>query len=110
MLDTLSHNVFASGNGYNYRHTVVPGGPLMHHNRATDRLEHILSAIAPASGGLVMGTEIVSIALSLDHRETLSRMLLAIAAAAWIALGLLLAGRALHDRERVHQEAGSPAA
>jgi hypothetical protein len=46
----------------------------MHHNRATDRLEHILSAIAPASGGLVMGTEIVWIARSLDHRETLSRI------------------------------------
>ena len=23
MLDTLSHNVLASGNGYNYRHTVA---------------------------------------------------------------------------------------
>jgi hypothetical protein len=25
MLDTLSHNVFAFGNGYNYRHTVAIG-------------------------------------------------------------------------------------
>jgi tellurite resistance protein TehA-like permease len=56
-----------------------------------------------------VGTGIVSIALSLDLHETLSRILLAIAAA-WIALGLLLAGRALRDRERVHQEARSPAA
>ena len=82
----------------------------MHHKRATRALEQILSAIPPASGAVVMGTGIVSIALSLDHHETLSRILLAIAAAAWIALGLLLAGRALRDRERVHQEARSPAA
>ncbi len=33
-----------------------------------------------------------------------------IAAVAWITLGLLLAGRALRDRERVHHEARSPAA
>ena len=82
----------------------------MDHEPATDRFERILSAIPPASGAVVMGTGIVSIALSLDHRETLSRILLGIAAAAWIALGLLLAGRALRDRERVHQEARSPAA
>jgi len=31
-------------------------------------------------------------------------------AAAWIALGLLLAGRAILDRDRVHREARSPAA
>lgn len=82
----------------------------MHHARATRALEQILSVIPPASGAVVMGTGIVSIALSLDHHETLSRILLAITAAAWIALGLLLAGRALCDRERVHQEARSPAA
>ena len=77
---------------------------------ATDRLEQILSAILPASGAVVMSTGVVSIALSLDRRETLSRILLAIAAAAWIALGLLLGGRAMRDRERVHREARSPAA
>jgi hypothetical protein len=57
-----------------------------------------------------MGTGIVSIGLSLDKHETLSRILLVIGAVAWLGLGLLLAARALHDRERVHREAGSPAA
>ena len=78
--------------------------------RAAGALEPILPAIPPASGAVVMGTGIVSIDLSLDHHQTFSRILLVIAAAAWIALGLLLAGRALHDRERVHREARSPAA
>ena len=77
---------------------------------ATDRLDQILSAIPPASGAVVMGTGIVSIGLSLDRRETLSRILLAVDAATWIALGLLLAGRARRDRERVRREARSPAA
>jgi Voltage-dependent anion channel len=57
-----------------------------------------------------MGTGIVSIGLTLDGRETLSRILLVVDALAWITLGLLLAGRAIHDRERVHREARSPAA
>jgi Voltage-dependent anion channel len=78
--------------------------------RAMGALERILTAIPPASGAIVMGTGIVSIGLSLDRRETLSRILLVIAAVAWIALGLLLAGRAVRDRERVHREARSPAA
>jgi tellurite resistance protein TehA-like permease len=73
-------------------------------------LARILSAIPPASGAAVMGTGIVSIALSLDRQETLSRILLAIATAVWIALGLLLAGRALRDRPRVRREARFPAA
>lgn len=78
--------------------------------RVLDGLERILIAIPPASGAVVMGTGIVSIALSLDRHETISRILLAVAALVWIALGLLLAGRALVDRERVHREARSPAA
>ena len=78
--------------------------------QAAVAFERILTAIPPASGAVVMGTGIVSIGLSLDHRETFSRILLVVAAAAWIALGLLLTWRALHDRERVHQEARSPAA
>ena len=82
----------------------------MDHKPATDRLGQVLGAIPPASGAVVMGTGIVSVALSLDRQETLSRILLAVAAVAWLALGLLLAGRALRDRERVHREARSPAA
>ncbi len=73
-------------------------------------VERILGAIPPASGAVVMGTGIVSIGLSLDGHETLSRILLAVDAAAWIALGLLLGGRALRQRERVRREARSPAA
>jgi tellurite resistance protein TehA-like permease len=73
-------------------------------------VEPILAGIPPASGAVVMGTGIVSIGLSLDKQETLSRILLAIGVVAWIALGLLLAGRALDDRERLHREARSPAA
>lgn len=57
-----------------------------------------------------MGTGIVSIGLSFDHHETLSRILLVVAAAVWIALGLLLAARALRDRERVYREARTPPA
>jgi tellurite resistance protein TehA-like permease len=82
----------------------------MSHARAADALGRILGAIPPASGAVVMGTGIVSVGLSLDGRETLSRILLVIAAIAWVALGLLLAGRALRDRERVRGEANSPAA
>jgi hypothetical protein len=73
-------------------------------------LERVLGAIPPESGAVVMGTGIVSIALWLDRRQTLSDILLAIAALAWIGLGLLLAGRALLDRPRIHREARSPAA
>jgi hypothetical protein len=73
-------------------------------------VERILTAIPPASGAVVMGTGIVSVGLSLDHHETLSRVLLVIAAVVWIGLGLLLGGRALLDRPRVHREARSPPA
>lgn len=57
-----------------------------------------------------MAPGVLSIALSLDEYETLSRILLAITAAAWLALGLVLGGRAVLDRGRVHREARSPAA
>src|SRR5262245_37250256 len=57
-----------------------------------------------------MGTGVVSIGLSLDGRETLSRILLAFAAGVWVGLGLLLGARALVNRDRVHREARSPAA
>jgi hypothetical protein len=51
----------------------------------------------PAAGAEVMGTGIVSIALSLDGQETLSRVILAIAAVMWVALALLLPLRAARD-------------
>ncbi|HEY6962711.1 MAG TPA: hypothetical protein VI408_12545 [Gaiellaceae bacterium] len=40
----------------------------------------------PGSGAFVMGTGIVSVALAVDGAETLSRALLAVAAAGWVAL------------------------
>jgi tellurite resistance protein TehA-like permease len=78
--------------------------------RVGGAVEPILAAIPPASGAVVMGTGIVSLGLSLDKHETLSRILLAIDLITWIALGLLLVGRALRDGERVRREARSPAA
>jgi tellurite resistance protein TehA-like permease len=77
---------------------------------ATAATARVLAAIPPASGAVVMGTGIVSIDLDADGYETLSRVLLAIAAAVWIGLGLLLAGRVLTDRQRARLEAMSPAA
>jgi tellurite resistance protein TehA-like permease len=56
-----------------------------------------------------MGTGIVSIAVGFDGRETLSRLLLGAAAGAWVALGLLLVGRALREPGRLRREARSPA-
>ncbi len=82
----------------------------MPRKRVSDALERILAGTPPASGAVVMGTGIVSIALSLDIQETLSRILLVVAGLVWIALGPLLTVRALVDRERMHQEAPSPAA
>ncbi|HEY7266348.1 MAG TPA: tellurite resistance/C4-dicarboxylate transporter family protein [Solirubrobacterales bacterium] len=77
---------------------------------AAAALRRILAAIPPASGAVVMGTGIVSIGLSLDGRETISRILLVIDAAVWIALGLLLVSRLAWDRDRTRTEARSPAA
>lgn len=75
-----------------------------------DALETILDAIPPASGAVVMGTGIVSIALSLDGQETLSRVLLALDAAAWVILAILLPARAVRDRARFRRDLRTPAA
>jgi tellurite resistance protein TehA-like permease len=64
----------------------------------------------PASGAIVMGTGIVSVALSLDGRETLSRVLLALAACVWIGLGAVVVGRLRSDRGRLAADARTPAA
>lgn len=49
--------------------------------RVPQILEQLLDEIPPASGAVVMGTGIVSIALLLDGQKLLSTILLAIAAA-----------------------------
>lgn len=60
----------------------------------TGVLARTLDPVPPGVGAEVMGTGIVSIALSLDGLETLSRVILAIAAVIWVALALLLPLRA----------------
>jgi hypothetical protein len=82
----------------------------MGRTRAVGVLSRLLAATPPASGAVVMSTGIVSIGLSLDHRKTLSTILLIIAALTWLTLGALLASRALHDQARIRREARSPAA
>lgn len=73
-------------------------------------IDRTLDAIGPTAGAVVMGTGIVSIGLSLDHHETLSRILLVIATIIWIALAVLLPARALRDGARFQADARSPAA
>jgi tellurite resistance protein TehA-like permease len=57
-----------------------------------------------------MGTGIVSTTLALDGRQTLSRILFAVAAMQWISLGLVVGVRALRDRVGLRADARSPAA
>ncbi|HZU61493.1 MAG TPA: tellurite resistance/C4-dicarboxylate transporter family protein [Solirubrobacteraceae bacterium] len=78
--------------------------------RAAPALKRVRDAIPPGSGAMVMATGIVSTALASDREHVLALALLAIAAAAWLALGLLLADRMFFDRRRVLREARSPAA
>jgi tellurite resistance protein TehA-like permease len=69
-----------------------------------------LDAIPPASGAVVMGTGIVSIALSLDGHETVSRVLLVLDAVIWVALAVLLPARAARDHPRFRADVRTPAA
>lgn len=63
-------------------------------------VHRLLDAIPPASGAVVMGTGIVSVALLLDGRHLLSTILLVIAAIIWLALAVLLPARARRDGQR----------
>src|SRR5437763_5009821 len=69
-----------------------------------------MGVISPASGAVVMGTGIVSTALAFDHRETFSRILLAVTVPVWAVLGVALVGGAVRDRPRVRRDSRSPAA
>jgi hypothetical protein len=73
-------------------------------NAASVGLYRVLDSVPPAAGAEVMGTGIVSIALTLDGYETLSRIPLVIASVMWVALGLLLPVRAGCDPERFRAE------
>jgi tellurite resistance protein TehA-like permease len=69
-----------------------------------------LDSIGPAAGAEVMGTGIVSVALWLDGEETLSRVMLVIAAVVWVTLAMLLPLRAVHDPAGFRADAHTPAA
>ncbi len=73
-------------------------------------LGRALDSIPPAAGAGVMGTGIVSTALSLDGVETLSRVILAIAAAISVTLAVLLPLRAVRDPARFRGDAHTPLA
>jgi tellurite resistance protein TehA-like permease len=76
----------------------------------TGVLGRTLDSIGPGAGAQVMGTGIVSVALSLDGEETLSRVILAIAAAIWVTLATLLPLRAARDPARFRADTHTPAA
>lgn len=84
----------------------------MHNWRAANRqrFERMLDAVSPASGAEVMGAGIVSIALSLDGQETISRILLIIDALIWVVLVGLLPARVMRDPARFRADARTPAA
>jgi tellurite resistance protein TehA-like permease len=62
--------------------------------------------MSPASGAIIMGTGIVSVALHLDGVEIGSRVLLAMAALVWA----VLAARAVRHRHELRGAVGEPAA
>jgi hypothetical protein len=78
--------------------------------RAVEGRALVGETILPAHGAIVMATGIVSIGFYVDRRILLSRVLLAIAAAAWLALGAQLIARAAHDWARTLAIARSPTA
>ncbi|MFJ7076040.1 tellurite resistance/C4-dicarboxylate transporter family protein [Streptomyces sp. NPDC098781] len=64
----------------------------------------------PAAGAAVMATGIISVALHQTGYETLSRIALALASAAWLVLGGDFTARLLRDRPSWVEEAATPAA
>ncbi|MEU3658469.1 tellurite resistance/C4-dicarboxylate transporter family protein [Streptomyces sp. NPDC032940] len=64
----------------------------------------------PAAGAAVMATGIVSIGLHLTHHELLSRIMLVLACAAWLALAANFASLLLTDRTKWVTQAGTPGA
>jgi tellurite resistance protein TehA-like permease len=78
--------------------------------RTSGGFDRLLDSIPPAAGAEVMGTGIVSIALTLDGYETLSRILLVIASLMWVTLAVLVPLRARRDRERFLADTRTPPA
>lgn len=73
-------------------------------------LERRAAAVPAASGAVVMGTGIVSIALARDGVNPLSDALLAVAAAVWVGLAVMLVLQLARRRAHFAHEARSPAA
>jgi tellurite resistance protein TehA-like permease len=78
--------------------------------QAAGLLGRTLDSIPPAAGAQVMGTTIVSTALALDGHETLSRVILAIAALVWVTLAVLLPLRAVRDPAGFRADVRTPVA
>lgn len=68
--------------------------------RTATVFHRLLDSIPPASGAVVMGTGIVSVALLLDGSHPLSTILLIITAFTWLALAVLLPARVRRDGKR----------
>jgi tellurite resistance protein TehA-like permease len=77
---------------------------------ASNVLGRTLASIPPAAGAVVMGTAIVSIGLSLDGREVVSRVFLALAAVIWVGLAMLVPLRAAHDPVAFRSDLRTPGA
>lgn len=73
-------------------------------------IERLLDFTSPPAGAVVMGTGIVAVALSLDGRRTLFRILLGVGSLVWIALAVAAPLRATRDRARFAADARTPAA
>jgi tellurite resistance protein TehA-like permease len=72
-------------------------------------LARIVDTVPPADGAAVMATGIVSVGLSLDGHETLSRILLGVDVALWLGLCAIFLARLLWQRPRWHEESRLPA-
>jgi tellurite resistance protein TehA-like permease len=73
-------------------------------------IERLLEFASPPAGAVVMGTGIVAVALSLDGRRTLFRILFGVGSAIWIALAVAVPLRAARDRARLESDLRTPAA
>ena len=69
-----------------------------------------MTSLARAGGAAVMGTGIVSVALSLDGSESISRLLFVLAAAGLVAVAVALAAFAVSDRVAFRDHACVPGA
>ncbi|MEW2517131.1 tellurite resistance/C4-dicarboxylate transporter family protein [Actinacidiphila alni] len=67
-------------------------------------------AVPPAAGAIVMATGIISVGFHLIGDDTLSAILLAVAAAVWVWLAATFAATLLRDRARWQAQAANPPA